>query len=115
MTSPNLSIDLATARTEAQAGRAVLIDIREPDEHAQGVAPEAKLIPMSQLGARLNEVPTDPAVPVLFICRTQNRSGAVAHALRERGYEHVSYVVGGMSMWQAHGWATVSPDAKTRS
>lgn len=102
-------VSLETARAEFEAGRAVLIDIREPAEHATGVADGAQLLPMRQLGARLGEIPQDPAMPVLLICNTQNRSKATLKALRERGYGHVRYVSGGMSEWARRGWPMVKP------
>ncbi len=102
-------VSLETARAETAAGRAILIDIREPQEHATGVAPGARLLPMRQLGARLAEIPLDPKKPVLLICNTQNRSSATLRALRERGYGHVRYVAGGMSEWARRGWPLVKP------
>jgi len=103
-------VSLDQARAEFEAGRAILIDIREPAEHATGVATGAKLLPMRQLGQRLGEIPTDPARPVLLICNTQNRSSATLRALRERGgYDHVRYVQGGMSEWARRGWPLVKP------
>lgn len=106
------SVSLTHARTEFEAGRAVLIDIREPDEHAGGVAAGAQLLPLQQIGRRLAEIPTDADKPVLLICRTQNRSMALLKALRERGYKHVRYVDGGMSQWVSRGWPTVAPPAR---
>jgi rhodanese-related sulfurtransferase len=115
MTQHHLAIDLATARAELDAGRAMMIDIRESDEHAMGVAPGATLIPMSELGERLGEVPQDPQRPVLLICRTQNRSAQVAQALEQRGWKNLRYIVGGMSMWELQGWPMVAPgDAADR-
>ena len=103
-------VALETARAEFESGRALLIDIREPAEHATGVAPGAKLLPMRQLAARLAEIPTDPSRPVLLICNTQNRSRATLQALRERGgYDHVRFVEGGMSEWARRGWPMVPP------
>jgi rhodanese-related sulfurtransferase len=102
-------VSLEVARAEFEAGRAILIDIREPDEHATGVAPGARLLPMRQLGSRAGEIPTDPNQPVLLICNTQNRSSATLKALRERGYSHVRYVQGGMSEWARRGWPMVKP------
>lgn len=103
------AVSLEAARAEHEAGRAILIDIREPEEHATGVAPGARLLPMRQIGARLAEIPLDPKKPVLLICNTQNRSGATLRALRERGYGHVRYVSGGMSEWARRGWPLVKP------
>ncbi len=102
-------VSLDAARADHESGRAVLIDIREPAEHATGVAAGARLLPMRQLSQRLSEVPTDPARPVLLICNTQNRSSATLRALRERGYAHVRYVNGGMSEWARRGWPMVKP------
>jgi rhodanese-related sulfurtransferase len=103
------AVNLDFARAEFEGGRAVLIDIREPGEHATGVAAGAKLLPMRQIGARLSEIPTDPSKPVLLICNTQNRSSATLRALREKGYPHVKYVQGGMSEWARRGWPMVKP------
>jgi rhodanese-related sulfurtransferase len=103
------AVTLDTARAELEAGRAVVFDIREPVEHATGVAAGARLLPMRQLGARLAEIPTDATQPVLLICNTQNRSRATLAALRERGYAHVRYVEGGMSEWARRGWPMVAP------
>lgn len=102
-----VSVDFA--RAEHEAGRAILIDIREPDEHATGVTAGAKLLPMRQLAGRIGEIPTDPGMPVFLICHTQNRSSATLRALRERGYGHVRYVHGGMSEWARRGLPMVKP------
>ena len=103
------AVTLERARADHEAGRAILIDIREPQEHATGIAPGARLLPMRQLGARLGEIPVDPKKPVYLICNTQNRSSATLRALRERGYPHVRYVSGGMSEWARRGWPLVKP------
>ena len=100
---------LETARQALETDSAVVIDIREPAEHATGVAAGARLLPMRQLASRIAEIPLDPGTPVLLICNTQNRSRATLKALRERGYGHVRYVDGGMSEWARRGWPLVAP------
>lgn len=102
-------VSLDDARSAHEAGRALLIDIREKAEHATGVAAGARLLPMSQLGARWAEIPNDPSQPVLLICNTQNRSSAALKALRKNGYGNVRYVNGGMSGWSLRGWPMVKP------
>ncbi len=104
---------LDEARRLHESGQALLVDIRESDEHATGVAAGALLLPMSQLQRRLAELPADPARPVLLICRTQNRSSATLKALRRHGWGHVRYVHGGMSEWARRGWPMVRPGATT--
>jgi rhodanese-related sulfurtransferase len=103
-------VSLDEARARFEAGEVVLIDIREPREHATGVAAGARLLPMSQLNQRLAEIPTDPGKPVYIICNSQNRSPAVVRALRNAGgYDHVRFVHGGMSEWARRGWPMVKP------
>jgi rhodanese-related sulfurtransferase len=103
-------VSLEEARARAEAGSVILIDIREPREHATGVAAGARLLPMSELPQRLAEIPSDPGKPVLLICNTKNRSGAILRALRNAGgYDHVKMVDGGMSEWVKRGWPTVKP------
>jgi len=103
------SVSLDAARAEHEAGRVTLIDIREPNEHATGVAKGAKLLPMSQIGARIGEIPTATDKPVLLVCNTQNRSSKTLAALRQQGFKNVRFVEGGMSEWNRRGWPVVKP------
>ena len=103
------SVSLDVARQELESGKAVVIDIREPQEHAMGVAPGMRLLPMRQLTARISEIPADPKQPVLLICNTQNRSSATLKYLREKGYTNVRFVQGGMSEWARRAWPMIKP------
>jgi rhodanese-related sulfurtransferase len=105
----NDSVTLEYARKELEAGKITLIDIREPQEHASGVAKGAKLLPMRQISSRISEIPIDAKRPVLLICNTQNRSSATFNFLRDNGFTNVRYVQGGMSEWIRRGWPVVSP------
>jgi rhodanese-related sulfurtransferase len=82
-----------------------LLDVREPDEWAAGHAPDARHIPLGQLGNRANEVPQDQDVYV--ICRSGNRSGRAAQALNGAGWRAFN-VAGGMQDWAAAGLPMVS-------
>jgi len=106
------SVTLEAARQAHEAGQALLVDIREPAEHATGVAAGARLLPLSQLARRRHEIPTDPARPVLLICATQNRSSATLRELHGLGLHHVRYVHGGMRGWVQRGWPTVAPGTR---
>jgi rhodanese-related sulfurtransferase len=103
------SVTLDVARKELESGQSRLIDIREPQEHATGVASGVQLLPMRQLASRINEIPNDPKQPVLLICNTQNRSSATLKYLREKGYTNVRFVQGGMSEWARRAWPMVKP------
>jgi len=102
-------VSLQQARIDHEAGRALLIDIRETREHQTGVAQGALLLPMSQLPQKQSLIPKNPDQPVLLICNTQNRSKASLAKLKEQGYQNIKYVDGGMSEWASKGWPMVKP------
>lgn len=102
-------VSLEEGRDILEGRQALVFDIREPKEHATGVADGALLLPMSQLNQRVGEIPRDPDQPVLLICNTQNRSAKVVEALREAGWTNVRYVHGGMSDWAKRGWPMIKP------
>jgi rhodanese-related sulfurtransferase len=102
-------VSLQQARAEHEAGRVLLIDIRETREHQTGVAQGAVLLPMSQLPQKQSLIPKNPDQPVLLICNTQNRSKASLAKLKAQGYQNIRYVEGGMSEWASKGWPMVAP------
>jgi rhodanese-related sulfurtransferase len=102
-------VNLQQARIEHEAGRALLIDIRETREHQSGVVQGALLLPMSQLPQKQTLIPKNPEQPVLLICNTQNRSKSSLAKLKEQGYQNIKYVDGGMSEWASKGWPMVKP------
>jgi rhodanese-related sulfurtransferase len=73
---------------------AVIIDVREPFEWAVGTLPGAELIGLGSLFTRIDEL--DPDRPILFICRTGNRSGVAAGLLAQRGFKVVANLTGGL-------------------
>jgi rhodanese-related sulfurtransferase len=79
---------------------ALLLDVREPEEWAAGHAPDARHIPLGQLGARAGEIPQGEAVYV--ICRSGGRSAHAARALTGGGWQAIN-VAGGMQDWAAAG------------
>jgi phage shock protein E len=80
----------------------VLLDVRTPEEFTQdGRSPDAILIPLDELEARVDELDKDDTIVV--ICRSGNRSQAAADILRDSGFDHVTEVEGGMRNWIAQG------------
>jgi rhodanese-related sulfurtransferase len=84
---------------------APLLDVREADEWAAGHAPTARHLPMSELAARLGDLPDDE--PLYVICRSGGRSARVVAYLAGQGYPAVN-VDGGMRAWSAQGRAVVA-------
>ncbi|HET8661867.1 MAG TPA: rhodanese-like domain-containing protein [Micromonosporaceae bacterium] len=81
----------------AHRGGALVIDVREPFEYVTGHVPGAALIPMSQLPARVADLPR--TVPVYLICASGNRSLTAAHFLATAGVDAWSVAEG------TGGWA----------
>lgn len=103
------SVSLDQARQMLESKSAVVIDIRESQEHQNGVAFGMQLLPMSQLSQRMSELPTSKQQTILLVCNTQNRSPKVQQILRENGYQNVKWVQGGMSEWRKRNWPLLSP------
>ncbi|PZD96233.1 rhodanese-like domain-containing protein [Paenibacillus sambharensis] len=80
-----------------------LVDVRERDEWQEEHIAEARLIPMSELEDRLDELNAGEE-PVILICRSGGRSGKVCDYLHAQGVS-VTNVTGGMLSWME---ATVS-------
>jgi sulfur dioxygenase len=83
-----------------------ILDVRtrhETDEE-QARIPDAQLIPIDELRARIAEVPKDK--PVLTICRAGKRSVLAFTILRAAGWEQVASINGGLLRWQAEGLGT---------
>jgi rhodanese-related sulfurtransferase len=85
---------------EALADGAVLVDVRQPREYAEAHVPGAVLVPMDQLGSRVEEL--DPGRPLYLICRSGHRSAAVAEVLGAHGFDTVN-VAGGTAAWVQSG------------
>ncbi len=74
------------------------IDVREPNEWSAGRAIGVSWNPLSNF--IVESLPTDK--PLIFICRSGNRSGRVCEAL-ESSRADIYNMVGGMQAWHAAG------------
>ena len=79
--------------------RPFLLDVRETYEwDISNLAPQGSvLIPMGEVGARLDEIPRDRQI--IVHCRTGVRSGDVANQLWRAGYRDVLNMEGGINAW----------------
>jgi len=102
VSDPGTDTELAPDRAAEliRAGGAAAVDVRNPDEHAAGHIAGDTPIPFDQLGARAGEL--DRGAPVVLYCRSGDRSGAAAQALRASGFDAYS-IAGGLLGWTEHG------------
>jgi phage shock protein E len=84
--------------------RHLLLDVRLPDEFAQEHLAGAVNIPVQVLHERLTEVPADR--PVVFYCRSGNRTKKAAEILMQAGYQAL-YDLGGIIQWKEQGLPVV--------
>ena len=94
-----------------QSSGALLLDVRETDEYAQGHAPGSTLIPLGQLPQRLHEIARHKDTPVVLICRSGRRSEQAQKILEKAGFSATVNVEGGMNSWQKAGLPVVSGPA----
>jgi len=80
----------------------IVLDVREPYEYAAGHIAGAKLLPLSQLQSRLDEVPADQ--PVYVYCHSGNRSKQASEILAKAGKKDIRDVSGGILAWEAAGY-----------
>ena len=100
MSAPVPSVPVADLPADAP-----MLDVREADEWSAGHAPTSRHLPMSELPARLDEVPAEQ--PLYVVCRSGARSARVVAYLTGQGHRAVN-VEGGMQEWARQGRALVS-------
>lgn len=100
--NPPAGIPVQQAQSIVQQG-ALLLDVREVAEFAEGHAPNARLIPLGELGNRLSEIAAYKDKPIAVICRSGRRSAKAVKLLQEAGYTQVSNISGGIHAWQQAG------------
>jgi glyoxylase-like metal-dependent hydrolase (beta-lactamase superfamily II)/rhodanese-related sulfurtransferase len=80
---------------------ALLLDIREPAEFAQGHIPGAVNLPQAELAGQLYELPHDR--PIFVVCQGGFRSVRAAQFLKQMSHPNVVNVRGGTAAWVAAG------------
>jgi glyoxylase-like metal-dependent hydrolase (beta-lactamase superfamily II)/rhodanese-related sulfurtransferase len=90
--------------------RVQVVDVREPEEYGHGLGhiDGARLVPLGQLEARLDELPRER--PIVTVCRSGARSARAAAMLARAGFAQVASLRGGMLRWRAEGGAVVGAD-----
>ena len=93
---PAMSVQELKRRMDAHES-ITLIDVREPFEYEIARISGAKLIPLGELSARLNEIPRQASVVVH--CHAGTRSANAVEFLREAGFDDASNLEGGIDAW----------------
>jgi molybdopterin/thiamine biosynthesis adenylyltransferase/rhodanese-related sulfurtransferase len=107
-----VSPDEAAAQS---AQGALLLDVREPDEWAQGSPRGALRVSRGFLELRIEQWAPDADTPLLVLCESGGRSLFAADGLKRMGYRSVASVAGGFRAWRAQGLPVDTPRVLTAS
>ncbi len=91
-------ITVGELKTLLERDGCFLVDVRDPEELAEGKIPKSILIPAEHLAEKLSGMRKD--APLVLYCRSGRRSRAAAEALAAAGYSDVRNLSGGLEAWQ---------------
>jgi len=102
MTTPHTPLEIDCHEVQArreQGEEFLLLDCREPVEHARAKIDGATLIPMGQLQDRLEELEPHREAAIVVYCHHGGRSMMVTEFLRARGFADAQNMAGGIDAW----------------
>jgi len=80
--------------------KAVVIDVSETEEFAQGHAGGAKNVPLGQLEEKLAGGVKNKALPLVLMCPTGARANRAVGIAKKLGYEQAQAMAGGLKAWK---------------
>jgi rhodanese-related sulfurtransferase len=83
----------------------LLLDVRTPRENAVQAIPGSYLVPLQELGFRINELPKNKEIVVY--CRVGDRSAYACSHLASLGYQ-IKNLEGGIVLWNMAGNASLA-------
>ncbi len=108
LTAQQLEAGLTKASANAQKGF-MLIDVRSPEEHAQGFIPGTDFnIDFREIKTRHREIGAQLEDHIVVYCQSGHRSNIAAETLADLGYTHVYNVNGSMNAWIEAGFPVES-------
>jgi molybdopterin/thiamine biosynthesis adenylyltransferase/rhodanese-related sulfurtransferase len=106
--------ELDTAEAEAaRAAGALMLDVREPEEHEQGAIPGDLHIARGNLESNIESRVPDKSAPIVIYCASGVRSVFAAQTLATLGYEDVVSMAGGFNRWKDEGRDWAAPRSLT--
>jgi sulfur-carrier protein adenylyltransferase/sulfurtransferase len=93
---------------------AVIVDVREQHEFDESHLPGAVHVPRGHLESRIEGSAPDKSQRVILYCASGNRSALAAHTMHDLlGYEDVTSMRGGITLWKDRGYEVEVPRALT--
>lgn len=89
----------AQAEELVQKHKALLLDVRTPEEFAEGHVDGATNLPVQVLESKLSSFPAKKDQDIVVYCRSGKRSATAKALLEKAGFTRV-HDLGGMSNWE---------------
>ena len=93
-------IDTAELTRLVNRDKALVLDIRSPQDYAQGHIVNAKNLPAAELQNRLKELEAKKELPLVLYCNYGADSGRACRLLRTQGHKQVYVLKGGVQSWR---------------
>ncbi|MDX1695342.1 MAG: rhodanese-like domain-containing protein [Ketobacteraceae bacterium] len=91
--------DQKTALEKMKSPDVVVIDVRSPEEYAEGHVPGAINIPHNQMDEHQDTLSSLKGKELLLYCRSGRRAGMAESQLTEKGFENLYHLKGDMQGW----------------
>jgi rhodanese-related sulfurtransferase len=112
LTAAELAVRLAA---RASGGDSFLVvDVREPDEHAESAVPGAVLLPLGRLLTEEGLASLPSNVPLVLHCHQGSRAQTAATALHLAGFTKLSLLSGGIVAWDTAVAAGAAPGSGSK-
>ena len=108
--APTTGAELGAAEFAAALKRpgTTIVDVRTPQEYAQGHLPGAVNVDVSSPDFAAQIATLDPSAPYAVYCRSGNRSGVAVATMAEQGFTDAYHLGGGIGAWQDAGGEVVT-------
>lgn len=98
VTTPGLAPSAAVNLINRE--KAVVVDVCQPDEFAQGHIVGSRNIPLADLEVKLASSVKNKNLPVILVCQTGARSARAVAVAKKLGYEQAQSLAGGLQAWK---------------
>ena len=95
----DIKADVLLERAKKMDESFVILDVRTPEEFAQGHVPGAINISHDKLADRIGELMDAKNKDVVLYCRTGRRAGMAADTLQASGFNKLLHLDGDMLKW----------------
>jgi rhodanese-related sulfurtransferase len=95
------SLSTLAATQLINSRHAQVVDVRAPEQFATGSVPNARNIPLAEIGQRCGELRKDR--PVILVCNHGRTAHGAVSKLRAGGIGEVYVLAGGVAAWREAG------------